>query len=384
MNSKFWQFFRTDDCRDILGYSLAFVFFYYLTVFALVAPSSELIFAVVFEISVYLTFLIYRLRKRKQTSTHARQIIADTLIDSVPGGSSIRKILKIAIPSMLTLVLFLSICDAIPFGLAAAGVLGPAQKIYMTLPVSKMFGFHHAGSLELLAGANVKAREFSKAEQIYQSLFEIRKQFYGIESEQIADIYADFGNLYAKSNQTQSARSFYLKSIQLSEKLQVSQGWGKVLNRLGQLEAYAGNFSDALIYYQKALKMRERIFGRNNLKVAETLVDLAAVYRKFGNYIAEKECLNRAEKILKSNARRDENPAFFGALFSLGILGLAFLLTAPRGVLTRFAFRVLQKKLEHISLLEVSERNSLLVSLSKLASFQKLPALTAQYDSEIQ
>lgn len=383
MISKFWEYFRSDDFRDILGYSLAFVFFYYLTIFAFVAPSQELVFAVVIEISVYLTFLIYRLSKRKKVSTHARQIIANTLIDSFPAGSRLRKLMKILVPLALSLALVFSIVDAISFGLAAAGQVKAAQNLYISLPVSTIIGFHPAGSMELLAGANVKAKKFVSAERLYQSLFEIRKRFYGRESEPIADLYADLGNLYAKSKNVSAARDFYLRSILLSKKLKVSQGWGKVLNKLGQLEVEQGNFSVGLAHYKDALKMRERIFGFDHPKVAETLVDMGALHHLNNDRFNEELCVDRARKIIKANQKPEVNSAFIGAFLSLSFFALAYWLTSSNGYLTRLAFLQLQKRLEQIPASEPGERNSMLGLLVILSNFRRLPTLTAQYESEI-
>ncbi|MBC8000232.1 MAG: tetratricopeptide repeat protein [Leptolyngbya sp.] len=291
--------------------------------------------------------------------------------------------MKIMVPLALSLAFIFSLVDAIPFGLAAAGRIKAAQNLYVSLPVSTIFGFHPAGSMELLAGANVKAKKYSSAERLYQSLFEIRKRFYGRESEPVADIYADLGNLYAKSKNVSSARDFYVKSILLSEKLKVSQGWGKVLNKLGQLEVEQGNFSASLAHYKDALKMREKIFGFDHPKVAETLVDMGALYHLMNDRLNENKCVDRARKIIKANQKPEFNSAFLGAFLSLSFFGLAYWLTSSNGYLTRLAFLKLQKRLEQIPASNYGERNSMLTSLVMLSNFRKLPTLTAQYESEI-
>jgi tetratricopeptide (TPR) repeat protein len=55
-------------------------------------------------------------------------------------------------------------------------------------------------------------------------------------------------------------------------------------NKLGLIYKKEGNYSKALKYHQKALAIRERIFGEEYLDTAESYNNIGSIYRNFDNY----------------------------------------------------------------------------------------------------
>ncbi len=56
------------------------------------------------------------------------------------------------------------------------------------------------------------------------------------------------------------------------------------LNNLAALHCARGEFASAERYYQRALTMKEKLFGRNHVDVAVTLNNLAVLHRARGEY----------------------------------------------------------------------------------------------------
>ncbi len=277
--SNSFRFFMSSTYRDILGYSLAFAFFYYLVIFACVAPSLELVGAVAFEIGVYVCFLVYRLKRRKANSVQARQVILSTLLGCIPGADKLVTCGKAAVSALGTFVLLCAVFDGVSFGLAASGQVKAATIMYSRFPVSVLAGVNPGYTMELLSGAKVKARKYAEVEHLYKALLEVRLRVFGFYSEQICNIYADLGDLAERRLDHASAESFYTLATNLSGEIKVPQGCGKYLTKLGQLQAARGRFDLAMQTLERAYAMRCRIFGPGSAKVADTLTVMAGVCR---------------------------------------------------------------------------------------------------------
>ncbi len=344
------KFCLTGDFRDILGYSLVLVFFYYLVSFACLAPSPGLIGAVAFEIGVYFCFLVYRIKRRKARSVHARQVIADTLIQSFPGGTKIAACFSAAVAVAGSTILVCALIDATSFGLAMAGQYQAASFLYSRFPVSTLAGFNPGHTMELLSGARMKAGNYAEVERLYEALFAIRVEHFGLRSERICDLYADFGDLAQRRGEFEKAEQYYVRAITLSNEIKVPQGCGKFLTRLGQMKAERGQFGEALKYLNEARSMRERIFGARSQKVADTLFVMSQVYGQMGDKKVAETLTRQALIIRNSDSSQTVNLAFYSALFTLLLMGAVYFSTSKKGWLTRFALRKLHNMADHESL----------------------------------
>lgn len=338
-------FLLSNNYRDILGYSLALVFFFYLVVFAFVAPSPALTGAVAFEIIVYLLFLTYRIKRRKAKSVNARQSITAGLLLTIPGGEAISSLCSAFMALILSLVLFGAVIDATSFGLAVVGRYNAAAFMYSRFPVSTLAGVNPGYTMELLSGAKMKAGHYAEVERMYKALFDIRAKHFGARSERVCDIYADFGDLAERRGDWQKAEKFYVDAIKLSNEIKVPQGCGKYLTRLGQLQADHGHFDEALKTLAEATSMRERIFGPGSFKVAETMLVAAKVHQKMGHAHDAERLAFQARRILKALPKTEVNLAIYSAFVSLFVMAAAYLLTDKNGWLTLFAIARLETML---------------------------------------
>lgn len=339
---KALDFCLSSDFRDLLGYALVGIFFFYLLVFVSVAPSPALVAAVAFEICVYAGFLVFRLCRRKAKSVHARQAVSAAMLYFLPFANRLARCVSACIAVLATIILTCAVLDAVSFGLAAAGQYKAATGMYSRFPISALAGFHPAHTMELLSGAKVKAGHLQDAERLYHALYEIRIGHYGPRHERICDLYADFGDLAERGKDYDKAEKYYTDAIALSKEIQVPHGCGKYLTRLGELRARQGRYAQALAALNEARDMRAHAFGKNSQKVAETLSATARVYAAMGDKAQAESFARQALLIFRAQPKNELNLAFYSALFSISIMAFGFVLTGKNGWMTRLAVQKIE------------------------------------------
>lgn len=384
MHKKAKNFFFSNTYRDILGYSLAFVFFYYLVVFACVAPSAALTCAVAFEICVYLAFLAYRIKRRAAKSGDARQSVTAALILTIPGGHKLTRAFAAFIAVSGTALLFCALIDALSFGFAAAGQNQTASFIYSRFPVSVLAGVNPGYTMELLSGALLKAGRHADVEGLYKALYEVRQRHFGARSEQICEIYADLGDLAERRGNTAKSEQLYVYAINLSNQIKVPQGCGKYLTRLGLLQAQQGKFDQALKNLAEAKSMRSRIFGPGSQKVADTLLATAKVHQLMGDDDGAKTLAAEASAISRALPKQEVNLALYSAFISMLLMSAVYLLTGKNGLLTSLAVSRLQNAIvdERVSEVGRIELKSHLGVLKEYTASTKSDAKAARKDHE--
>ena len=77
---------------------------------------------------------------------------------------------------------------------AVGGNLKLSERIYQSIAPPKRTGLSPAFSLQLLAGAHIEAGEYSRAEELEHTLFNIRASVYGLRSAPIAELFASMGD----------------------------------------------------------------------------------------------------------------------------------------------------------------------------------------------
>lgn len=264
------------------------------------------------------------------------------MIQCFPGGTKIAAIFSAAVALVGSLILACALIDATSFGLALAGQYKAATFVYYRLPVSTLAGFNPGYTMELLSGAKMKAGHYNDVEKLYDALFAIRVKHFGARSERICDMYADYGDLAERRGDFEKAEQHYIHAIALSKEIKVPQGCGKFLTRLGQMKAQRGQFKDALEYLNEALSMRERVFGAQSQKVADTLFVLSKVHSDLGNTKTAETLTRQALGIRRLNASGTINLAFYSAFLTLSLMGVAYFSTRRKGWLTKFALKKLQ------------------------------------------
>jgi tetratricopeptide (TPR) repeat protein len=140
-----------------------------------------------------------------------------------------------------------------------------AVRMYTCGPGSHLIGLHPAASLECLGGAFTESRKYDKAQKIYLAILEIRKSIGGPESDLVAAIEADLGDLSVRRHDLDAAEQWYRRSVVLGTKK------GRALTGLATVLREEGRFDESRSYYQQALTVRAKLFGRDSKQFHDTL-----------------------------------------------------------------------------------------------------------------
>ena len=127
---------------------------------------------------------------------------------------------------------------------------------------------------------------------------------YGVESEQVANLYNNIGEIYSAQGNYAKALEYYNQALTIQEKV-----FGKEhpdvatsYNNIGNVYYYQGNLSQALEYCNQALTIQEKVFGKEHPDVARSYNNIGTVYDNQGNYAKALEYYNQAltiqEKVL--------------------------------------------------------------------------------------
>ncbi|HEY9679620.1 MAG TPA: tetratricopeptide repeat protein [Drouetiella sp.] len=242
----------------------------YLVVYARACPSAALVSAVLFEIAFYVCLLTYRFWRSRQPKSADQAAIVSLSEEWKLFGRVRTAKLWTTLCASLMVALYLTV-DLGALLSANSGHLNTALKVYEVIAPPASQALHPAFSLELLAGAYVESKQFQKAEPLELGLFELRKDLAGENSELVAAMLANLGDMYAKENRNAEAENYYLRAIAMTDKLHLPQGYGSPMTKLGILYSNEKRYEEAQRAFDSARAIRARIFGANSEKVGETL-----------------------------------------------------------------------------------------------------------------
>ncbi|HEY9720099.1 MAG TPA: tetratricopeptide repeat protein [Trichormus sp.] len=253
------------------------IFLCYLVLFVSADPSPALIAAGGFELMFFVSLLSYRRWRSKANSTHQ----ADEALQSIeenfkPLYVARRLLAAITIAIVGSVCLYASV-DLTALVLARSGKSNLAKPIYIAIAPPSSPNVHPGFSLELLAGAYIDAGRLAQAEPLLSDLLEIRTRVAGADSELTAAMYANLGDFYRKWGHQGEAESYYQRSITLSKALNLPQGYGSPMTKLGSLLCAEHRFAESQQCFTDALAVRVRIFGNHSAKVSETLQENATL-----------------------------------------------------------------------------------------------------------
>lgn len=257
------------------------LFLGYLIVYASACPSAALVGAVGFEVAFYAVLLTYRIWKSRQPKSHD-QLQVEELHEQFKTLGRVRRTYRLTVSALALLVFTYLSIDLAALLFAFNGSLDVACAIYRTIALPPTPSIHPGFSMELLAGGYIESDRCRKAEPIVLAVEKLRRSLVGEQHELIADIYANLGDLNAKSQKFQQAEEYYLRSIASSKKLHLRQGYGSPMTKLGSLYANEKCFAKSEAAFQNALAIRTKIFGARSAKVSETLTAWAEALRGEG------------------------------------------------------------------------------------------------------
>jgi tetratricopeptide (TPR) repeat protein len=300
--------------------------------------------AVAAEIGVYALLLSYRFwRQRSKSHVEERALVA-SIEQSLPWVGLARRCFAVVSVTVLLLAALYAGLDFTALLLAAGGKDIESKKMY-SITSPGIVGMYPGLTLQLLAGAYIERRDFTRARQLELILLELRQDAFGAASAPVAEMYADIADLETKLGDRVSAEGNYRKAIDLTRALRLPQGYGSPMTKLACLLREQGRYKEAQACFNDALEVRTRVFGVRSAKVAETQIEYAKLLQLTGDQPSgqkmQQEAISTRQRSQRAEADNDRQ--WFVAIAPALIFLLLALFRRPALKLVQTAFN--EKKL---------------------------------------
>lgn len=325
----------------------------YLVPLATAHPAPELLSAIALESIWFVAYIGYSIYRLKSIKGKAQQAVVSELISQVKVLKQGRKIWRRLLTVTVISAWLIMMCDLTAFLLAYTGHCAASAAIYRAVPVSTWLGLNVGASLEILGGAYVESAKYTEALPIYQEIEILRTAYYGADSDKIAALQADYGDLFVKMQKPKEAEIHYKLSIAMGNVARGNKGTGRAYTKLGILLANQGRYDEAAEHYETALAMRKEQFGANSPKVAETLFAYAVLLEQRGkleNSAADialsRQYTANAQEILNASRKQGGETNLLPLIALPVSLVVSWLLFGRRGYLTNLVVKRLKARVE--------------------------------------
>lgn len=158
-------------------------------------------------------------------------------------------------------------------------------------------------ALNTLAMNHAAQEKFAEAQDTYEQALAIAEKALAPDDELRATLYNNRGQQYSDQDQFKEAAADYERALNILEKDQGKAYWdAKValtMNNLAYVKKKLGDYDDAMMLYERSLKILERGVGRDNPDhpyIAAVLENLAALYELKGWKEEAQEAAARAKR----------------------------------------------------------------------------------------
>ena len=144
---------------------------------------------------------------------------------------------------------------------------------------------------------------------------------YGPESESLALVYSNLGNLYLYAGRFEEAEKTQLLTLEIKAKTmgKDNPSYANSLNNLAGLFINLGRYDDAVPFFTEAKDIYQKLLGADHPDYAIALSNLSYTYQKLGQF-AEAEPLQLEAKRINLNALGAEHPQYARNLNNLAAL----------------------------------------------------------------
>ena len=296
---------RLPNLSGLTGGLFNFVFLIYLIIYASANRSASLWTAVFIDISIFAVVIGLRIWRHRMPGT----IAGDKAMQEIESLSPLiywtrRGLASIVVIASVFALVYMSI-DLTALILAMNGERRVSTALYEKIAPPASPDIHPALSLELLAGAYIDAHRFEEAEPLELCVLKIRRDLVGERHELIASINGNLGDLYHRWGRDILAEEYYLGALALSKQLQLKQGYGSPLLRLGSLYRQQHRFAESKKILDDAEAIRNKKFGAHSAKVAEVWQEQALLLRDMGEPDKAAQLSQKAAMILHRKAKDD-------------------------------------------------------------------------------
>ena len=132
----------------------------------------------------------------------------------------------------------------------------------------------------------------------------------------MANAYNYIGNTYSVQGNYIEALAFFLKSLNLEEKLENKKGMAMIYNNIGNVYISQGDYPNALEYHLKSLEFKEKLDDKNGMANAFNAIGVIHYYQE--NYSKAIAYYSNSIKLNKELGNK------MGIAFSYNVIGVAY------------------------------------------------------------
>ena len=141
--------------------------------------------------------------------------------------------------------------------------------------------------------------EVERAKEYLNRCYEVDSNLFGDESKEMATLFNNFGGLYDKKQEYDTALIYYEKSLRICLKLfkTTHPDIANSYNNIGAVHYEKKEYRKALEYFINSAKIELRSIGNSHVKLAVVYNNIAESYKALTNYQNAIKYYNKAFKI---------------------------------------------------------------------------------------
>lgn len=162
--------------------------------------------------------------------------------------------------------------------------------------------FKYADCIALLALLQKKLANYDEAAKLYNQAISLLQSHFGEAHPSVALSKKNLADVKRKQANYEEAGVLYQIALKhLRESFGESPEVADCLDCLGRIAKKEGKYDEAYALYSDALRIMEKVYGKDNSKLAETLSNLGDVFRKLAKFSESIEYYERALKLFITN-----------------------------------------------------------------------------------
>lgn len=167
-----------------------------------------------------------------------------------------------------------------------------------------VYGAKHHKTLtaeENIATIYVANEEYEKATEIYGRSLSAKKQVFNENDVQLFDLYRNYAHALNCLANYQDAGALYQKALDIMANNAIPESKLDVFyNNHGLYCKQTGDYKQALSDMEKSLAIKQKLYGENDIRYANTLNNIGTIQTRLGNFNKADKCYNQAEQIITS------------------------------------------------------------------------------------
>jgi tetratricopeptide (TPR) repeat protein len=282
------------------------LFLLYLIVFAAARQSALLYGAVATEVVACVLIALYGWWKRGTKKYKEEQRKLSDIESSFWQFREGRRVIEMGCAAVLSVVIAYMSIDFVALLLSATNHSKESESIYRVIAPPASAGQYPGFTLQLLAGATIEKGDLERARNMELTLLNLRSAVFGAESEAVAEMYSDLGDLEKRLGYSIKAEEYYKKAIALCRSLQLPRGFGSPMTKLGCLFRDEHRYREAEDCFRQAMDIRRERYGPHSNQFAETQIEYSRLLSIEGDSVGARDLEKVATQTIKDNVSFEE------------------------------------------------------------------------------